>query len=89
LITLNVQGVGPATGLIKVINAAGQSICESFSIPKYGQVLCLTRAMTINSQLSVRFAGNNYACVNSDVSKCAYATNTDSTVSSVQVVGDN
>jgi hypothetical protein len=89
LITLNVQGVGKATQGLDVVDAAGNSVCQSLKIANYGQVLCLTKAQAINSQLSVTLGGTQYNCANSDTNQCAYATNSDSTVSSVQIVGDN
>lgn len=64
LITLNVQGVGPATQALNVVDINGGSVCQSIKIVKYGEVKCLTKVQAWNTALSVSFGGQTFNCVN-------------------------
>lgn len=74
LITLNVQGVGFATTGLEVVNAAGVSICQSVTIPKYSVVKCLTKVQDIaaGTSLKVMLGGTVYACANTNAAECQY-----------------
>jgi len=88
LLTVNVQGVGRQTTGLDILDSAGNSICASMTIEKYGEVLCRTKSVAHNGQLSVSHAGATVACTNTDTSKCAYATNTDHTIVSANLMQD-
>ena len=49
IIHLNIQGVGPNTLNLDVLDSSGKSICQSVSIPKYGEVRCHTLSEEIEN----------------------------------------
>jgi len=88
LLEINVQGVGIKTTGLDVVDATGNAVCENILIESYGKVLCRTKNAFFQGQLSIQHAGATINCTNSDTSKCAYATNADSTIVSANMMSD-
>jgi len=70
----NVPGVGQGVSGLDLVDADGNSICQSVTVEAYSQVTCLTIVGEIPalSDIQVSFGGSLYSCVNSDASKCQY-----------------
>lgn len=62
LITAQVRGVGVNTSPVTLVNSAGTDICASVTIPTYGVVQCLTKAMTVADTLSVKVGTSSFGC---------------------------
>lgn len=73
-LTLNVQGVGPSTTGLYIVDASGVSVCASLVIPSYGVVKCRTRVGDVvsSTKLRVKHLNKFYGCENSDESECTY-----------------
>ena len=74
-IVANVQGVGPQTSGLDLVDSTDASICEKLEVPSYGVVRCLTKAnheVTAANQLKVTQNGLNFDCIHSDTTNCQY-----------------
>jgi hypothetical protein len=77
IIVATVHGVGSKTQNVDLVDAAGASICDKVTINKYSRVECHTKAVVIPSaNLKVKVGSTEFACANTDTSKCNYEQST-------------
>ena len=74
-IVAEVRGLGPKSTGVTLFDSTGFDICQSVSIPKYGQLLCLTKeGLSVDTtDLSLFVNGDVFACnkINSE-GNCEY-----------------
>lgn len=49
------------TSAVDIVDASGTSICDSISVEEYGKIACITKAMEINSEISILKDGETYS----------------------------
>ena len=75
MIVAEVRGIGTKTTGVTLTNSLGVDICQTVSIPKYGQLLCLTKenmAFATVDSLKLKVAANLIDC--SATGACDYQT---------------
>ena len=73
LITATAPGVGAGSATVELVDAAGDSICDSLEVVAYSQLECRTVAAAIaDGPISIRQGGTTTACENSDAAVCNY-----------------
>lgn len=73
LITATAPGVGFGSETVELVDADGNSICDSLEVVAYSQVECRTVAAAIaDGPISIRQGGVTTACENSDAALCNY-----------------
>jgi hypothetical protein len=67
-----------STGL-DIVDADGDSICETLTVISYGVIECMTKTEEIaaDTQLSIVQDDETYACVSTDTTVCNYEQLTD------------
>lgn len=75
LLKLNIQGVGPATQGLQIVDSSGAQICNTIKIVKTGEVYCQTKPMVIDSTLSLTYNSLTIACTNGNAQLCKLVTN--------------
>jgi len=74
VITATAPGATVTSTDLDIVDAAGDSICQTVTVVSYGVVECLTITSEIaaDTQLSITQDGVTYACVSTDTTVCYY-----------------
>jgi hypothetical protein len=73
LITATAPGVGAGSVAVDLVDANGNSICDSLEVVAYSQLECRTVASAIaDGPISISQGGTTTACENSDAAVCNY-----------------
>jgi hypothetical protein len=66
-------GVG-VSSTVDVVDASGASVCDSVAVEEYGVIVCMTKAMEINSEIMILKDGETFAwysrAVTDEVASC-------------------
>jgi hypothetical protein len=73
LITATAPGVGAGTEGVELVDANGDSICDSIEVVAYSQLECRTVATAIaDGPISIKSGETTTACENADAAVCNY-----------------
>jgi hypothetical protein len=57
---ITAPGVGPLSN-VSVTDASGNSICESLTVVMFGQLICVTKPMEIDTEIKISKDGELFA----------------------------
>lgn len=91
LIIAEVRGFGNMTADVTLVNSAGNDICATVTVTKYGELKCLTKEnlAVADGPLSLKVGTTVYSCTGSTANSCNYQTSsTLVTVSAISKTSD-
>jgi len=73
VIVATVHGIGAQTQGVNLVDAGGNVVCDQVTINKYSRVECHTKpGVMASAMLKVRVGASDFACANTDTTKCNY-----------------